>query len=217
MLGILGGSFDPVHHGHLRLAVELRQDLGLSEVRLVPSNLPPHRAPPLAAAQQRLDMLRVAVAGEPGLVVDECEIRRGGVSYTIDTLISLRAELGSRPLCLILGMDAFLGLHTWRRWRELITLAHLVVAHRPGWDAAAATGEIAVLLAAQRADGPHQLAAQAAGLILCRPLPQLDISSSRIRALLAQGKSARYLAPDATLDMARGIYAPAAAHPIIQS
>ena len=133
-IGIFGGTFDPIHLGHLRTGFELLQSLQLSELRWIPVGNPGHREPPLAAAALRLEMVRVAIAGQPGFVLDEREVHRSGVSYTVDTLEELRAEHPARPLCLVLGMDAFLGLTAWRRWSDILTLAHLVVAHRPGWQ-----------------------------------------------------------------------------------
>ncbi|HLA75105.1 MAG TPA: nicotinate-nucleotide adenylyltransferase [Gammaproteobacteria bacterium] len=200
MIGILGGSFDPIHIGHLRLALELYQELGLQQVRLIPAGAPPHRGAPIASAQQRLAMVQVAIAGEAGLCADAREIERGGPSYTVDTLNSLRAELGDTPLGLIVGMDAFLGLPTWRRWRELFELAHIIVVHRPG-SAVAVTGELADLFAERHTDKPQRLAEQAAGHILTWPVSQLDISSTHIRELLKTGKSIRYLVPDAVAIM----------------
>lgn len=200
MIGLLGGSFDPVHCGHLRLALEARQELNLDEVRLLPCGIPPHRAPPVASATLRLAMLSAAMQDEPGLRVDDREITRPGPSYTIDTLASLRAEFPHTPLCLILGMDAFLGLHTWRRWRELLSVAHIAVAHRPGWVTNAA-GEVGELLAQYRVADAAGLRGHAHGRIVLWTLPALDISSSRIRALVAQGKSVRYLTPDPVCDM----------------
>ncbi len=130
-VGVFGGTFDPVHHGHLRTALEVLEGCGLEQLRLVPALVPPHRPQPRAPAPLRLEMLRRAVAGEPRLVVDDRELRRGGPSYTVDTLAELRAAVGTRPLCLVLGADAFLGLPGWHRWRELFALAHLVVVERP--------------------------------------------------------------------------------------
>lgn len=132
--GIFGGSFDPVHLGHLRTAFELCTALGLGEVRLVPSARPPHRSPAVAPAALRLQMLTSAVAGVPGLVVDDREHHRGGPSWTVDTLQSFRDEAPDRALCLIVGMDAFLGLPGWHRWSHIFELAHVVVACRPGWQ-----------------------------------------------------------------------------------
>ena len=133
-IGIFGGTFDPIHLGHLRTGFELLQSLQLSELRWIPVGNPGHREPPLAAAALRLEMVRAAVAGQPGFVLDEREVRRSGASYTVDTLEELHAEHPARPLCLVLGMDAFLGLTAWRRWTDILELAHLVVAHRPGWQ-----------------------------------------------------------------------------------
>jgi len=216
MIGILGGSFDPIHFGHLRLALELYEDLGLRQVRLIPSGLPPHRAPPFASPAQRLRMLKAALIDAPGLGIDERELARSGPSYTIDTLTSLRAELGGVPLCLILGMDAFLSLNTWRRWHEIITLAHIIVAQRPGYDARTSKhdagilpdAELASLIAECRITSPQELANKPAGCILYWPVTQLDISSAHIRALVAAGKSPRYLVPDEVADTikSQGIY-----------
>lgn len=196
MIGILGGTFDPIHHGHLRCAQELLQDLPLDEVRLVPCRVPPHRAAPHASVEQRLRMLNAALADAPGLSVDGRELSREGPSFMVDTLHSLRAEFGATPLCLIVGMDAFHGLDRWHRWRELIELAHLVVAHRPGWTPPH-TGDVAELLHRRVTDSPSDLRAQPAGRILPWPITALDIAATAIRAQVAAGKSPRYLVPDA--------------------
>lgn len=207
MIGVFGGTFDPVHHGHLRAALELLQDLQLQELRLIPSRVPPHRGAPGASPEQRLAMLRAAVRGQAGFRVDERELRRDGPSYTVDTLHSLRAELGAIPLCLIVGADAFLGFPTWHRWTELVELAHVVVMRRPGWSAPR-EGPVAELLQQRLVQDPARLREQGAGYILVWPVTQLDISASRIREEIRLGKSPRYLLPDAVWDMiqAEGIY-----------
>ncbi|PKM45740.1 MAG: nicotinic acid mononucleotide adenylyltransferase [Gammaproteobacteria bacterium HGW-Gammaproteobacteria-1] len=202
-IGILGGTFDPVHFGHLRPALELLETLGLAEVRLIPCGQPPHRSPPRAAAAARLAMLELALAGQPGLRVDTRELERPGPSYMVDTLASLRAELGPTPLCLLLGTDALLGLPGWHRWQELVQLAHLVVMHRPGWELSAAPAPLAQLLAAQRVQDPAALTAQPAGAILFQPVTQLEISATAIRAMIAAGHSPRYLLPEAVWEWIR--------------
>ena len=132
-IGILGGTFDPIHHGHLRIAQEALEQCDLAQVRFIPSGTPPHRPAPLASAQARRDMVRLAVDGQPGFVVDEREVSRTDPCCTVDTLTQLRAELGAlQPLCLILGGDAFLQLHTWHEWQRLFDLAHIVVLQRAG-------------------------------------------------------------------------------------
>lgn len=202
MIGILGGTFDPVHYGHLRPAVELLQELDLDEVRLVPCHVPPHRPPPLATPAQRRAMLEVAIRNERGLAVDDRELRRAGPSYMVETLASLRAESGARPLGLILGMDAFRALAQWHRWRELTTLAHLIVMRRPGAEPPE-HGDVAELLAAGRVDDPARLRERPAGHILIWPVTQMGISASSIREQIAAGASVRYLLPDEVLALIR--------------
>lgn len=203
MIGILGGTFDPVHHGHLRCAVEVQQGCELRELRFMPCGQPPHRRPPLAGADQRLAMLEAATADQPGFTVDARELRRGGPSYTVDTLLSLREELPQAPLCLLLGMDAFLGLPSWHRWERIVELAHVIVMRRPGADPATAPAPLRELLAARRVETARELRRRPAGGILLRTVTQLDISASRIRELIAHGRSVRYLLPDRVLEHIR--------------
>ncbi|MBM4222009.1 MAG: nicotinate-nucleotide adenylyltransferase [Gammaproteobacteria bacterium] len=206
-VGLLGGSFDPVHVGHLRTAWELLTDLKLAELRFIPSRVPPHRAAAIAPAALRQRMLEAAVAGQPGFVVDDCELRRAGPSYTVDTLTGLRASQPQQPLVLILGMDAFLGLPGWHRWREIPALAHIVVVQRPGWERQF-DGELGQLYADRQLQEPAALAATPAGGILLRQVTQLEIASSSIRALVAAGGDPRYLVPDPVRELiqANGIY-----------
>jgi len=199
-LGILGGTFDPVHHGHLRLAIEITEAVDMDAVRLVPLYLPPHREPPAAPAALRLCMLNTAVAGTPNLTVDDRELRRARVSYTVETLAELRRECPGRPLCLILGMDAFSGLEGWHRWREIIGLAHLAVARRPG-SVLPPFGPIHDVLDRHGVTDPSGLHRREAGCLLIRDVPALDISASAIRARIAAGRSPRHLLPDAVLDL----------------
>lgn len=199
-LGLLGGTFDPVHLAHLRLAEEAQQALGLETVRFVPSANPPHRGRPGVDAVHRLRMVELAIADRPGFVADDRELRRSSPSYTFDTVTSLRAEVGSsRPICLIVGADAFLLLETWHRWRELLDRVHLVVAHRPGFAVNPETALLRAEFAARRAQTSSDLRAAPGGRIQPLAITALDISASRIRADLAAGRSPRYLLPDSVL------------------
>jgi nicotinate-nucleotide adenylyltransferase len=210
-IGIFGGTFDPIHFGHLRTAFELLLALRLAEVRLVPAGNPPHRGAPLCDAQYRLAMVRAAIADQPGLVVDDREIRRGGPSYTVLTLRELRAEAPTRPICLLVGMDAFLGLPQWHEWRSVLDLAHVVVAHRPGWTApgSGTLGELLAVRATQRVEDLHETVA---GRIHVRPVTQLEISSTDLRDLIVAGRDPRYLLPDSVRALIHdtGCYLPGA-------
>jgi nicotinate-nucleotide adenylyltransferase len=183
----------------------MRDALDLAEVRLVPAHVPPHRPQPAASAEHRIALLRLAVRGVPGIRVDERELGRAGPSYTVDTLTELRTELGARPLCLLVGEDAFRGLPTWHRWQALFELAHIVVMQRPPLpDAADAPATLAAFVAGREAHSPSALAAAPAGLVWRQPIPPLDISATRIRALLRAGHSARFLMTDSCLRYIRG-------------
>ena len=194
-IGLFGGTFDPIHYGHLRTAFELWQMLRLTEVRFLPAGNPPHREQPLASAELRLRMVRAAVAGEPAFTVDDREMRRSGVSYSVETLAELRAEYPRRSLCLLLGMDAFLGLPHWHRWRELLELAHVVVAHRPGWKAPT-QGPLGEVMVDHGTGSIRELHEQAAGRIYVHAVTQLEISSTELRQLIVGGRDPRYLVPD---------------------
>ena len=204
-LGILGGTFDPIHYGHLRLAEELAEALRLSEVRLIPAGTPPHRATPATAATHRLAMAALSIVGNARLAVDAREVRRQGPGYTIDTLAELRAEEGSqRPLVLLLGADAFLDLAAWHRWHELFALAHIVVAHRPGFPIESWSTRMPQPLAREyerrQLRQPLNVHLSPAGGVAALPIAALDISATLIRRLLAEGASPRYLLADPVLD-----------------
>jgi nicotinate-nucleotide adenylyltransferase len=202
-IGIFGGTFDPIHYAHLRLGEELAQRVGLMQVRFVPARVPPHRAAPNVTAEQRLEMTRLATAGNSRFSVDDRECRRAGPSYTVDTLLELRAELGeARPLCLLMGVDAYLALQTWSRWQQLYEVAHLVVAHRPGFalEAGSMPGELAQQTLSRLTTDAQALHGRPNGLVFSVDVPPLDISATAIRALIGAGRSARYLLPDDVLD-----------------
>jgi nicotinate-nucleotide adenylyltransferase len=201
-IGLFGGTFDPVHYGHLRTGFELMQALGLAEMRFIPAGRPPHRDVPLADAALRLAMVRAAIAGQPGFTVDDREVRRDGPSYAVTTLEELKAEAPARRLCLAIGMDAFLGLDRWHRWRDVLRLAHVVVAHRPGWRAPT-DGTLGELLAACGTRDPARLAAEDAGLVYVHAVTQLEISSTDLRNIVTGGRDPRYLVPDAVREIIR--------------
>lgn len=193
MIGLLGGTFDPVHYGHLRPALEVMQIIGLRQVRFLPNSIPPHREPPWLTTEDRLELLSTAIADQSGFVLDERELRREGRSYMIDTLVSLHQEFSSESIGLILGMDAFLGLRQWHQWQRIPQFCHLIVTTRPGFEFnSEAIGDLPVTLASSA----DELEEVTAGRILLQSVTQLDISASAIRKMLACGQSVRYLLPD---------------------
>ena len=206
-IGILGGTFDPIHFGHLRTALELLECLELAEVRFLPCRIPPHDKSPVASVEMRLAMLRAAVDDVPGFVVDERELNRAGPSYSVDSLASMREDFPDRSLCLIVGMDAFTGLKSWHRWEELLSLAHLVVAHRPGASRPDADA-LCSLLDRCLTRNPADLVDSSGGRILLHTVTQLDISSRGIRDSVASGESPAYLLPERVAKMiaASGCY-----------
>ena len=212
-IGVFGGTFDPIHHGHLRLAEELAEEAKLGEIRFLPAGTPPHRTSPGASAEDRVAMAKLATAGNPRFVVDDRETKRAGPGYTFDTLTELRREVGaSRALVLLLGADAFLELATWHRWRALFDLAHIVVAYRPGfpidtWQARMPE-PLAHEYAARSMQQPLAVHLSPAGGIAAVSMTGLDISATFVRTALNAGESVRYLLPDAVLDyiQSRGLY-----------
>ena len=199
-IGIFGGTFDPIHYGHLRTAFEMLQALHFDEVRFIPCGDPPHRGTTFADAKLRFRMVDVAIRGQGGFVSDDRELRRDGPSYSVDTLLDLREEYPERSLCLILGMDAFLGLPNWHRWNEILGVAHIVVAHRPGWRAPdiGPLGELITNHGTHRVADLHDATH---GRIHIHAVTQLEIASTEIRELVAAGRDPRFLMPDAVRDV----------------
>lgn len=198
-IGILGGTFDPIHMGHLRMALELHDTLDLTKVHLIPCYQPVHRKMPMASPAQRLEMVQCAIMNEPVLVADDREIRRKNPSYTIDTLLELRQEMPNTPLCLIIGIDAFLSFTSWHRWKEILDLSHLIVAHRPHYQLPL-TGIVADLFKERLQSEIAYIHENAAGGILFRPITQLEISATDIRKQIAMGRNPRYLLPNSVYD-----------------
>lgn len=202
-LGLFGGTFDPVHYGHLRLAEEAIAQLGLAGVRWIPAGNPPHRGAPQVTAAQRLAMVSRSTADNPRFSVDPAEVEAAAPSYTVLTLERLRAELGpAQPLVLLVGADAFAGLAGWHRWPEILDLAHVAVSHRPGFpvEAASLPTVLADAFRQRRLADVGGLRAAPGGGIVTFAMTQLAISATQIRKLLANGLSARYLLPDGVLD-----------------
>lgn len=195
-IGLFGGTFDPIHNAHLRVAWEAAEFLD-ADVRLLPASVPPHRRQPVAGAEQRAALVHAALAGQDRLTLDVRELRREGPSYTVDTLLELRGEVGAeRPLVLLVGADAFAGLPEWHRWKELFDLAHVGVLTRPGHDGTLPT-ELRTKIASRRCTDPRFVREAPAGRVIPVPVTPLDISATQVRALLAAGREPRWLVPDA--------------------
>ncbi len=206
-IGVFGGTFDPIHYGHLRTAFEMLQALNFEQVRFIPCGDPPHRGMTFANAGLRFRMVEAAIAGQAGFVSDDRELRREGPSYSVDTLVELRREFPARSVGLIVGMDAFLKLPDWHRWDEILDLAHIVVAHRPGWRAPdmGPLGELIAEYGTHRVDDLHNTTH---GRIHIHAVTQLEIASTEIRELVAAGRDPRFLMPDAVRDVIEetGVY-----------
>lgn len=203
-IGIFGGTFDPIHYGHLRLAEELAESLHLAQVRFIPVGRPPHRSIPHTDALHRLRMVQLAIVDNARFVADAREIEQEELSYTVNTLQTLRQQFGaSRPLYLLLGADAFLGVPRWHRWQELLNLAHIAVAYRPGFPYAQWKGAMPTELRLQfeqRLATQSDIACTPVGCIIAQPITALDISATYIRDSLQTGHTPRYLLPDVVLD-----------------
>jgi nicotinate-nucleotide adenylyltransferase len=203
-VGILGGTFDPIHFGHLRLAEEMLELANLQQIRFIPAGTPPHRGQPQVSAQHRSAMVQLAIADQPAFVLDAREVERTTPCYTVDTLRELRAELGAaQPLCLLMGGDAFLQLHTWHEWEQLFELAHIVVGYRPGFTLVDRIHTATPALRShyqQRLCSADALSQHPAGGIAELAIPKLEISATMIRSRVAENRSIRYLLPNAVAD-----------------
>jgi nicotinate-nucleotide adenylyltransferase len=201
MIGLLGGTFNPVHFGHLRMAQELAEVLQLDEVRFIPSATPPLKSLPSVSAEQRAHMVELAIADNPLFTLDTCEISRSGASYTIDTLIELRKQVGvETALVMFMGTDAFRQLDRWHRWQELLNYCHIALVQRPHSNGEALSKPLEDYLSAHYSEHRHDLQHRASGCITMQPITALDISSTAIRAHIQQDLSLRYLMPDNVID-----------------
>ena len=206
-VGVFGGTFDPVHYGHLRSALEVSERFELEDFRLLPAGTPPHRPPTVADAGHRLAMLELGASAYPGFRVDEREIRREGYSYMVDTLAEIRREEGEIPLLLVIGQDAANALDGWHQWRRLFELAHLVVMRRPD-STVSYPATVLEAMKGRYAEQPLQLMETSAGLVHHLEITQLDISSTAIRQMLLAGRSPAFLMPKSVIDYIRrhGLY-----------
>lgn len=208
MIGVFGGTFDPVHYGHIKPALSVKQALNLSCLLFIPNRLPPHREPPWLNVEQRLQLLKSAVENYHGVEVDERELVREGPSYMVDTLLSLKADYAEQKLCLILGMDAFIGFPRWHKWHTIMQLAHIVVTQRPGFS----IDEMAEyfepkdeqFLKQRMTQDSSTLVEEDSGKILLQSVPQLDISSTMIRQKLLAGDDVSEWLPEQICQQLRG-------------
>ena len=196
MIGIFGGTFDPIHYGHLRSALELKELFALEQMRLIPCAQPVHRDEPMANAQRRLDMLQLATVNQTDLIVDAQELQRSGVSYTFYTLTALRHDYPDMPLLLFIGSDAFNDLTTWHRWQELFDLAHIVVITRPN----AELNTLSDFFKARLTENKQILKKQLSGHLFFQQITQLAISATAIRGMISVQRNPRFLLPDAVID-----------------
>lgn len=201
-IAVLGGTFDPVHYGHLRSAVAVRDALSVQEVRLIPSLSPPHRDPPESSADHRLAMLHTAVAGESGIVVDEREVRRDGPSYTVDTLLSLRSEVGAgTAIYFVMGVDAFCTLDQWYKWQEIIELAHIVVLERPGY--LLEIPDMQSWLEGKVLETGATLSERPSGNVIFLALEQVPVSSTLVRKAFHHGDQPDEMLPTSVIQYIR--------------
>lgn len=198
-IGIFGGTFNPVHWGHLRTALEIKNVLKLERMLLIPCGIPPHREQPDAGPEIRLAMLKLAIADFPELEIDDRELRRDGPSYTVDTLDSIRREFPGTAIVACIGADAFLHLTTWHQWKDMFKLAHVVVAHRPGWSMEKIKEQLPKELQEQVAKRSttdiSAISNNDHGELLDLKVTDIDISSSGIRQRIKNHESISGLVP----------------------
>ena len=202
LIGLLGGTFNPIHFGHLRMAQELAEALNLAEIRFIPSANPPHKDEVSVSAEHRAAMVNIAIQNNPIFSLDECELKREGASYTIDTLIRLRESLGGETaLCLIMGGDAFVKLDTWHRWQKLLDYAHILLVQRPSpKPQEKLPAELETVLHDHYTEQHADLSKENAGFITMQTITAQEISATQIRSLLKNGQSARYLLPNEVIE-----------------
>ena len=205
LVGIFGGTFDPIHYGHLRVAEEIVETVGLQKIYFVPAGMPRLRHSPVASSQHRVEIVRLAIQKNPDFVLDEREINRGGVSYSIDTVREFKQEFGEEiRLCFVLGADAFINLPEWNNWKELFNLCHFIVSTRPGYTLTLIkellSKELREECSQRWVSNTESLRKDTSGLIFIASTTMLDISATSIRAHIAVGRSVRHLVPSVTVN-----------------
>ena len=205
LVGIFGGTFDPIHYGHLRIAEEIVETVGLQKMYFVPAGIPRLRHSPVASPQHRVEIVRLAIQKNPDFVLDEREIYRDSVSYSIDTAREFKQEFGEEVrLCLVLGADAFIKLSEWNNWKELFNLCHFLVSTRPGYTLTIIkellSKELREECSQRWVSNTESLKKNASGLIFIASTTMLDISATTIRAHIAVGRSVRHLVPSVTVN-----------------
>ena len=201
MIGILGGTFNPIHNGHLHLAERLQQTMGFEAIRFMPAAIPALKDIPNVSAEQRADMVKLAIFDYPTFEIDTRELERAGPSYSIDSLISLRKELGDKvSICWLIGSDAFARLYTWHRWNELLNYCHFVVVKRPHSEALNWSSEVEALIVAHQTNDVNALKNSASGKILIQEIAALDISSTEIREHIASKTNVSDVMPSSVIN-----------------
>jgi nicotinate-nucleotide adenylyltransferase len=204
LIGLFGGTFDPIHYGHLRPALDVMQAANLDEVRFIPNRVPPHRDSPVRSDQQRAELVQLGIADTPGFVLDQRELQREGPSYMVDTLMSLKEDFPESSLCLMMGMDAFNGLPQWHRWQTILELCNLIITTRPGSELPDFASQ--TTMQKKISDDPKCLRERPVGQILLQSVTQLDISASLIRQHLSNRQSTQFLLPEAVREKLEQAY-----------
>jgi len=199
-IGVFGGTFDPIHYGHLRASHEILHALKLNEIRFIPCGNPCHRDHVFTDAELRLQMVKMAIKDQKNFLIDDREVRQKELSYSIDTLISLREAYRNSSLCLIIGLDVFLNLHKWHRWMEILDFAHIIIAHRPGWSIPR-SGILADLIKSKGTNDIKELHITTHGSIYIQAITQMEISSTEIRNSIAKGLDLNFLVPKSVIDI----------------
>jgi len=201
-IGFLGGTFDPIHFGHLRPALEVSKALGLKQLFLMPNHIAPHKSSSHGTAKQRCTMVELAIQSEPNIEIDLRELTRHKASYTIDTLKELKALYPNTPLCFIMGMDSLINFDSWFQWQDILNYCHLIISHRPGWQALF-NDNITTLLKKTKTLNKDDIHCSQAGKIYFQDTTQLNISSTEIRSLIKKHEKIDQLLPKAVADYIR--------------